>query len=164
MKGFRNYAYCVLVVFLALSSNQCGVGVITTIAWTGEYPVRAVATMPPGTNSDELFKTAQSVIALSKYSITQSNPQTGLISGRNEHISGIETLNIQISKEPDGKVFLLMAKNYADKAESVLGPMPPKVAKDEIIRTAKLIAKTNKINENDIIMKFKDDEKPLSSY
>lgn len=165
MKDFRKLLYSIFAVLCALSSSGCSV--VTTIAWGHAYPVRGVAIMPSETNPDELFKTAQSAMAMSRwmaYNITQSNPQTGIISGRHEFATGIEIFNIQISKEKDGKIYVLMLKDYQAKSESTLGPKPPQIAKAEIIHTAKVLAKTLKIKENDITMQFKDEQKPLSSY
>jgi len=128
-------------------------------AFSFAYPVKGVAIMPPETNQEDAFKAAQGIIAARGYNISQANPQTGLISSEKKDM-GI--INFQIARDTDKKVYILMSVD-ASTGNPWHTP-PPQLVKSDIVNTFKIISKRLGVDQNSVTVKFKDEQKPLSSY
>jgi hypothetical protein len=127
------------------------------------YPVKGVAIMPPETDYNTAFQTAQNVMVEAGYSITQSNPQTGLISGQKGK-ENVIVYNYQFIKDAKKQVMMVMVVDYKPGPKSVLGAPPPQLARADMVRTAKMVANKVGIRENNVLIQFNGEQKPLSSY
>jgi len=126
---------------------------------TNNYPVTGVASMPL-CDRQSILQVAQKIMDDSGYIELQSDPDKGLISAQRWFGDITRTISFHVGIDKGNRLRRLMELDTSE----VITPPPLWLTRIELVNITKVIAKQMGFSENDVLIQFSKDQKPLSSY